>query len=116
MKCLTFVVDYRVSFEFDQPIRISKTRHLHNCVRRPNLAKELAMNCSDCFPILDAHQKSARANHVSERCAGLLQGTSDYLEASPRLRPGISHAQSAAIWTEWCGTGDCNDVADTRSP
>src|SRR2546423_1424186 len=101
-----FVSEYGISFELDEPIGINKSRDLHNRVRWSNLAKELAMDFCDRLPILDAHQKGAGANHVPQRGVSLLQGASNYFEAPPGLRSGVSDAHGTPVWAKWSGAGN----------
>jgi hypothetical protein len=110
------LINYSISFELDQPIRIDKARDLHDCICGANLAKKLAVNCGDALPILDADKKSTSANHLSQRCSGLLQSRSNYLKTSARLHGGISRANSASIRAKWRGAGDGDNIANAHSP
>jgi hypothetical protein len=60
------VIDDSISFDLDKPIRIDEADDLHDGVRRPDVAEELAMDGGHGFPILDAGEKDARPNNVTE--------------------------------------------------
>jgi hypothetical protein len=45
------ILQDRIRFDFDQPIWVDKTDNLHNRVRRPDAAKEFAVDCCDLFPV-----------------------------------------------------------------
>ncbi len=48
------ILQDRIRFDFDQPIWVDKTDNLHNRVRRPDAAKEFAVDCCDLFPVFYA--------------------------------------------------------------
>ena len=51
-------------FDFDQPIRINKTSHLHDGVGWPRTSEKLAMYQGDLFLVFNSRQQNPGANYI----------------------------------------------------
>ena len=58
------VFHYSIGFDFDQPIRINKTSHLHDGVGWPRTSEKLAMYQGDLFLVFNSRQQNRGANYI----------------------------------------------------
>ena len=68
MVCLARAVaniDNCIGLDLDQPLGVNKTRNLHNCVYRANVAKEFAVHRRDSLLIVDPCEQDPRAHDLS---------------------------------------------------
>src|SRR5687768_16837891 len=91
--------NHRIRLDLDEPVGIDEARHLHDGVRRTNIAEDLAVGERDRLPVLDAGEQDSRADDVRERCACRLERAPDDLQTSPRLGPRVTHPDGAAVRT-----------------
>src|SRR6478752_1907719 len=100
-----------VGLDLDEPVRIDEARDLQNAGCRPDVAEHLSMHPADNVPMGNVHEIDARADHVLESCARILQRLADNLEDGAGLRRGIADADHLPAATRG-GTPHGDDVAD----
>ena len=90
-----------ISFDFDEPIGVDETSHLHERRGRTDIPEELTVDFRHLLPIVDPSQENACSNHVRDVSSQPPKGVGDDLEASPCLRCYISRPHSEAVRREW---------------
>src|SRR6476620_11756071 len=99
-----------VGLDLDEPVRIDEARDLQNASYRPDVA---SMHPADNVPTGNVHEIDARADHVLESCARILQRLADNLEDGAGLRRGIADADHLPPATRG-GTPHGDGVADAH--
>ena len=91
------VLDDSIRFDLYQPIRVDEADNLHDGVRRADAPKELAMDCRDPLPILDADEQYSGAGHIRKLGAQSFDGGLNDFETSPRLTRRIAFRDGLAV-------------------
>src|SRR6476620_9838029 len=102
-----------VGLDLNEPVGIDEARHFEDARRRADVAEHLAMHAADNFPMGNVHEIDARADHVLESCARILQRLADNLEDGAGLRRGIADADHLPAATRG-GTPHGDGVADAH--
>jgi hypothetical protein len=89
-----------IGFDLNEPRRIDETAHLDNGARGPDVSEELSMDSSNRLPILDSGKQYAGADHVGDVRAQCVKRLVYDLEATARLRRGISRADRGSVVRE----------------
>src|SRR6478672_1739135 len=102
-----------VGLDLDEPVWIDEARNSEDARRRADVAEHLAMDAADLLPMGNVHEVDARAHHLLEPGARILQRLADDLEDGAGLRHRIADADHIAARACGCAANR-NDVADAH--
>jgi len=95
---------------------VDEAADLHQCRRRPDVAKHLAMRPADLRPVSNSAHEYPGAHHLAKTRTDLVQGCLDIAESLPRLAVGITRVGNLAAFGRRGRTGDPHVATNPDRP